>query len=73
MLGARVEWVGGVGPAADEPQPTDFGLAAAARLEVVPWRGWQIRVPPLDLQRAVSLRRALHDRVRLIDTLTAGP
>ncbi|WP_327001559.1 hypothetical protein OHA72_41480 [Dactylosporangium sp. NBC_01737] len=72
MLGARVEWVGGVGPAADEPETTDFGPTAAARMQVVPWRGRQLRVPPLDLQRAVSLRRGLHDRVRLIDAFTAG-
>lgn len=69
MLGARVEWVGGVGPSADEPAPTDFGLVAAARLEAVPWRDWSIRVPPLDLQRAVSVRRGLVDRVELIDAL----
>jgi hypothetical protein len=72
MLGARVEWVGGVGPTADEPETTDFGLTAAGRLETVAWRGWSIRVPPLDLQRAVSLRRGLHERVRLIDAFTAG-
>jgi hypothetical protein len=67
VLGARVEWVGGVGPAADEPEATDFGLVAAARLEVVRWRGAEIRVPPLGLQRAVSVRRGLAERVRLID------
>jgi hypothetical protein len=72
MLGARVEWVGGVGPAADEPEPTDFGPTAAGRLELVPWRGWPLRVPPLDLQRAVSLRRGLSDRVHLIDASTTG-
>jgi hypothetical protein len=67
VLGARVEWVGGVGAAADRPEATDFGPAAAARLEVVRWRGREIRVPPLELQRAVSVRRGLHDRVRRID------
>jgi hypothetical protein len=67
MLGARVEWAGGVGPAADQPEITDFGPAAAARLEVVRWRGHQIRVPPLELQRLVSARRGLAERVRLID------
>ena len=70
VLGARVEWVGGVGPAADQPETTDFGLVAAASLEVVRWRGQQIRVPPLALQRAVSVRRGLTDRVGLIDTLS---
>lgn len=71
MLGARVEWVGGVGPSADEPEPSDFGLVAAGRLEVIRWRDWSVRVPPLDLQRAVSERRGLVDRVRLIDAFTA--
>jgi len=69
VLGARVEWAGGVGPAADEPEPTDFGPLAAARLETVRWREWEIRVPPLELQRAVSARRGLTERVRLIDDL----
>jgi hypothetical protein len=76
VLGARVEWVGGVGPAADQPETTDFGLEAASRLETVRWRGWEIRVPPVSLQRAVSVRRGLHDRVRLIDAFAgvqAGP
>ena len=67
VLGARVEWVGGVGPSADRPEPTDFGLVAAARLETVRWREYDVRVPPLELQRAVSSRRGLVERVRLID------
>lgn len=71
FLGARVEWVGGVGPAADEPLPSDFGPTAASRLEAVLWRGRWLRVPPLDLQRAVSVRRGLDDRVRRIDAWAA--
>ncbi|SCE88851.1 hypothetical protein GA0074695_1913 [Micromonospora viridifaciens] len=71
VLGARVEWVGGVGPAADQPEPSDFGLLAASQLQLLTWRGWRIRVPPLALQRAVSVRRGLHDRVRLIDGFAA--
>jgi hypothetical protein len=69
--GARVEWVGGVGPSADTPDVTDFGPAAEARLDTVLWHGHPVRVPPLDLQRAVSLRRGLHDRVAMIDALAA--
>lgn len=69
MLGCRVEWVGGVGAAADEPAPSDFGPAAAARLETVWWHGRAVRVPPLDLQRAVAVRRGLADRVAAIDAL----
>jgi hypothetical protein len=56
-----------VGPAADHPEPTDFGLVAAGRLQRVRWRTLELRVPPLDLQRAVSARRGLHERVALID------
>ncbi|GAA1364297.1 hypothetical protein GCM10009661_13830 [Catellatospora chokoriensis] len=72
VLGARVEWVGGVGPTADEPEPTDFGLVAASRLEWVEWREWELRVPPLSLQRQTSRRRGLEDRVGLIDEFSAG-
>jgi hypothetical protein len=78
FLGMRVEWVGDVLPSADDPEPTDFGLVAAASLERVEWAGLTVRVPPLALQRAVSERRGLDERVRLIDRLrgrraTAGP
>ena len=72
VLGARVEWVGGVGPAADQPEITDFGLVAAASLQVVRWRGLEIRVPPVELQRAVSVRRGLTERVQLIDRSPTG-
>jgi hypothetical protein len=66
---ARIEWAGGVTSAADEPEITDFGMAATAALQVVRWRDWDIRVPPLALQRAVSVRRGLPGRVALIDNL----
>jgi len=68
-IGARVEWVGGVTAAADEPLPTDFGLVAAASLNRVRWNGLSVLVPPLELQRAVSERRGLADRVDAIDAL----
>ncbi len=54
FLAARVEWVGGVGPSADEPLPTDFGLVAAASLQRISWFGHTIRVPPLELQLQVT-------------------
>lgn len=69
FLHARVEWVGGVTPAADEPQVTDYGPAAANSLQAIRWRAWDVRVPPLHLQRAVSARRGMADRVALIDRL----
>jgi hypothetical protein len=66
---ARVECLGGVRPAVDDGEPSDFGPVAAARLETVTWRGHAIRVPPLDLQLQVSCRRGLTERARLIEKL----
>lgn len=72
FLEARLEWIGSPKPGVDSPLPSDFGPAAAARLETVTWEGWQLRVPPLDLQRAVSQRRGLTERVTLIDAIGGG-
>jgi hypothetical protein len=66
---ARIEWIAGVRAHADDPEPSDFGGVAAALLETVSWEQWRIRVPPLSLQRAVSHRRGLIDRVAAIDSL----
>lgn len=73
FLHARFEWVGGVNAQADQPQPSDFGPAAAARLETVQWHGHAIRVPPLDLQLQVSQRRGLHERAAQIQQLQLRP
>ena len=67
--GARIEWVGGVNPLVDDPEPCDFGPEASRRLEPVRFEDWQILVPPLDLQRAVNERRGLAHRVAMIDAL----
>ncbi len=65
--GACLEWCAGIDERADQWAVGDVGLTAAARLETVPWRGYEIRVPPLDLQLAVNERRGYGDRVRLIE------
>jgi hypothetical protein len=69
FLTVRLEWIGAPKAGVDLPLPSDFGPAAASRLETVTWEDWQLRVPPLDLQRAVSQRRGLTARVALIDAL----
>jgi hypothetical protein len=71
FCGALIEWIGGVRACVDEPRLTDFGPVAAARLEMVIFEDWQIRVPPLDVQRAVSVYRGRLDRVAEIDVLAA--
>ncbi len=67
FLHCRVEWVGGVVPIADAEYASDQGPIAASRLEVVSWGGYEIRVPPLELQLSVSRQRGLNDRVNLIE------
>ncbi len=69
FLTARLEWIGAPKDGVDSPSPSDFGPIAASRLETVTWEGFQLRVPPLDLQRAVSQRRGLTTRVALIDAI----
>lgn len=71
FAGARIEWVAGVRPQADRPEPSDFGAVAQARLESVDWERWRVLVPPLALQRDVSRRRGLDARVAAIDAYTA--
>ncbi|HEX8959125.1 MAG TPA: hypothetical protein VF770_04835, partial [Solirubrobacterales bacterium] len=66
FLHAAVEWVGGVDPSVDAQGPNDFGPAAAARLETILWRGYPLRVPPLDLLLAVNERRGRADRAAVI-------
>jgi hypothetical protein len=77
FLHSRVEWVGGVSPTADERYLSDQGPYAASRLEVVRWRGHELRVPPLALQLEVCKQRGLAERVRVIeaalgDTVSGG-
>lgn len=56
---ARIECVGAPYASHDKPQPSDFGPFAAARLTTARWRGWDVRVPPLELQLASRQRRGL--------------
>lgn len=72
FCGALIEWIGGVWPAADHPYVTDFGPEASARLETMTFEDWQIQVPPLDVQRLVSVQRGRADRVAQIDALIAA-
>ena len=62
----RIEWVGGVDERADTPDISDFGPIAAKRRETINWHGYQLQVPPLDLQLMVSEHRGLTDRVEKI-------
>jgi hypothetical protein len=63
---ARIEWVGGVDEHIDEDEITDYGPVAASRKETIIWHGYELHVPPLDLQLQVSERRGLTNRVEQI-------
>jgi hypothetical protein len=58
FLGARVDVVGNVRPAVDDPQPRPFGPEAASRIETVAWEGLEVPVAPLDLQLVDELARS---------------
>ena len=71
FLHARVEWVGDVHDDVDAMGVSDFGPTARARSEIVHWRGHQIRVPPVDLQLAVTRARGLRGREAQIEAWLA--
>jgi hypothetical protein len=66
FMGARVEWLGGVKVDVDTPNVSDFGPIAMSRSETICWRGYSLRVPPLDLQLAANERRGRHNRAAMI-------
>jgi hypothetical protein len=63
FYGTLIEFLADARP---EFEPHEQGMAARARLETVSWRGWEVRVPPLDLQLTIALRRGLADRAAMI-------
>ncbi len=67
FLHTRIEWVGGVDERADTPETSDFGPIAVKRRETINWNGYQLQVPPLDLQLMVSERRGLTERAEKIN------
>jgi hypothetical protein len=69
--GTRIEWAAETRPDLDDHEWTsDIGPDAVARAETLEWHGLCLRVPPLDLQLAVTRERGLRDRVTAIEALT---
>lgn len=50
----------------DKPEPVDCGPFAKKNLETINWEGYNIKVPPLELQLNVNKRRNRMDRVKEI-------
>jgi hypothetical protein len=71
--GTRIEWAAETRPDLDDHDWTsDIGPDAERRAETVEWRGRCFRVPPLDLQAAVSRERGLHERTAAIALIQAS-
>lgn len=51
----------------DQTEPTDAGPYAMAHAETVIWKGYSLRVPPLELSVNINRRRGRLDRVELIE------
>ncbi len=66
FMHARVDIVGNVRPAVDDPQPRPFGPEAASRIETVAWEGFEVPVAPLDLQLVDELSRSRRNNVAQI-------
>lgn len=69
FLYAVIDIAGGMDESVDKPEPSDFGPVAASHLETVKWRGYELRVPPLELQLRQSERRGLTDRTAKIRSM----
>ena len=72
FLHTRIEWIGGVHEDVDENGMTEYGPAAASRLETINWQGYELLVSPLDIQLEVSKRRGLDERVKKIEQIIAS-
>jgi len=69
FLHSRIEWAGGIREDVDKLGVTEFGPTAVRRLETISWQGYQMRVPPVDIQIEVSKRRGLRERTRKIEQI----
>ncbi|MTI79475.1 MAG: hypothetical protein FH758_01130 [Firmicutes bacterium] len=67
FLHARIDIASDPLACLDDPEPVDCGPYARANLEEITWRGYVIKVPPLELQLNVNRRRGRLDRVKLIE------
>lgn len=56
----------------DEPEPVDCGPYARKHLETVEWEGFEVPVPPIELQLSANRRRERHARVQRIEAHIAA-
>ncbi len=56
----------------DIPTPVDCGPTAKRNLEKIHWKGFDIKIPPIELQLNANKRRNRMDRVKLIENYIAS-
>ncbi|WDV46415.1 hypothetical protein PV797_01660 [Clostridiaceae bacterium M8S5] len=67
FLHARIDIASDPQKCLDIPQPVDCGPYAKENLEVLSWNGFDIKVPPIELQLYVNKIRNRTERVNLIE------
>lgn len=67
FLYARIDIASDPQDSLDDPEPIDCGPYARRNLEEIGWRGYIVKVPPLELLFNANRRRGRYDRVELIE------
>lgn len=72
FLHARIDIATDPHPCLDNPIPLDCGQHARNNLEEVMWRGFKIRVPPIELLLNAYKKRERFERVELLEDFLNG-
>jgi len=67
FLHARIDIASDPQKILDIPDPVDCGPYAKNNLEIINWNGYEIKIPPLELQLTANKKRERIDRVKLIE------
>ena len=63
---ARIEWVGEVDPQSDFSYVRDYYLPSVNNLETIHWKGYKIRIPPIEPALKMDEARGRLERVKLV-------
>ena len=66
FLHARIEWTGGIDPENDFSYVREYYLPSVDKLETINWKGYDIRIPPVEPQLKMDEMRGRTEHVRKI-------
>lgn len=72
FMDVRIDIAGDPFDILDKPYPVDCGPYAKNHLEIIKWEGFEIKIPPLELQLYVNKKRNRNDRVVAIEDFISG-